>query len=54
MRIAICDDQKNERQKMIEALHSVIDHFSTDEFDNGSSLLESHAKIRMTSSFWIY
>lgn len=44
MRIAICDDQKNERQKMIEALHSVIDHFSTDEFDNGSSLLEGHAK----------
>ena len=44
MRIAICDDQKNERQKMIEALGSVIDHFSTNEFDNGSALLESHAK----------
>ena len=44
MRIAICDDQKNERQKMIEALHLVINHFSTDEFDNGSALLKSHAK----------
>lgn len=44
MRIAICDDQKNERQKVIEALGSVIDHFSTDEFDNGSALLKSHAK----------
>ena len=43
MRIAICDDQKNERQKMIEALGSVIDHFSTNEFDNGNALLESHA-----------
>ena len=44
MRIAICDDKKSERQKVIEALGSVIDHFSTDEFDNGSALLESHAK----------
>lgn len=44
MRIAICDDQKNERQKVIEALGSVLTNFSTDEFDNGNALLESHGK----------
>jgi len=43
MRIAICDDLKEERQKIIESLNSVIKDFSADEFENGHELLKSHA-----------
>ena len=42
MRIAICDDMKCERERIIEALDSVISDYSADEFDNGNELLESH------------
>lgn len=44
MRIAICDDLKEERQKTIAALKSVIGDFSADEFDDGAELLKSHAE----------
>ncbi|MGN0140890.1 MAG: LytR/AlgR family response regulator transcription factor [Roseburia sp.] len=42
MRIAICDDLKCERKKVIEALNSVISNISVSEFDDGNKLLESH------------
>ncbi len=42
MRIAICDDLKQERQKIIEAFNSVIRNFSVNEFDNGNELIKSH------------
>ena len=45
MRIAVCDDLKEERKKVIEALHSVIREFSADEFDDGEELLRCHALL---------
>lgn len=43
MRIAICDDQKSEREKVIEAFKSVIKDFSVNEFDDGNELVKSHS-----------
>lgn len=43
MRIAICDDLKSERQKVIEALNAVIKNFTVNEFSDGNELLKSHA-----------
>lgn len=42
MRIAVCDDEKSEREKAVTALKEVLRDFSADEFDNGNSLLKSH------------
>lgn len=42
MRIAICDNLRSERQRIIEALNSVIKNFSVNEFDDGNELLKSH------------
>lgn len=44
MRIAICDDQKIERTKMLEALETVSINFSIEEFEDGSMLLKKHAQ----------
>ncbi len=46
MRIAVCDDMKNERRRIREALNSVIKDFTLDEFDDGNELLKSHAAHR--------
>lgn len=43
MKIAVCDDLKGERQKIIEALNHVMNNFSVQEFDDGNELLKSHA-----------
>lgn len=43
MRIAICDDEKQERKKTIETVKSVADDFSVNEFDCGEELLKSHS-----------
>ncbi len=42
MRIAVCDDRKDERRMITEALKTVIKDFSADEFDDGNELLKSH------------
>ncbi len=42
MRIAVCDDVKCERQRVIEALNSIVPYYSIEEFHNGKDLLESH------------
>lgn len=43
MRIAICDDLKEERKKVIDALNSVIKNFSVNEFEDGNELLKNHS-----------
>lgn len=43
MRIAVCDDLKNDRAMIIEALNCVIKEFTVTEFDNGQELLNSHS-----------
>ena len=45
MRIAICDDLKEEHRKTIDALNSVIRNFSVNEFDNGNDLVRSHTAV---------
>lgn len=45
MRIAICDDEKIERQAIIDALNSVIKNFSVNEFDDGRELIKSHSML---------
>lgn len=45
MRIAVCDDISEERQKLSEALKSISPAFSISEFDNGDDLLKSHALL---------
>ncbi len=45
MRIAVCDDLKIERQKVKEALDSVMKNYTVTEFDDGNELLKSHALI---------
>ncbi len=42
MSIAVCDDRKDERHMITEALKTVIKDFSADEFDDGNELLKSH------------
>lgn len=42
MRIAVCDDEKAERRKIIDILASLLEDFSVNEFDGGAELLESH------------
>lgn len=44
MRIAICDDLKEEREKTKKALEYVIGDFSSDEFDDGEQLLKMHTE----------
>ncbi len=43
MRIAICDDVKEDRKSTFDALNSVIKNFSADEFESGKELVKSHA-----------
>lgn len=43
MRIAVCDDSKQERRNLIGALNRVIRNFTADEFENGDELLKAHA-----------
>ncbi len=45
MRIAVCDDVKTERQKVIEALKTVLKDFSINEFNDGNELIKSHAHL---------
>lgn len=42
MRIAVCDDKKADRQKLIEALRSAVGNVSVNEFEDGNELLCSH------------
>ena len=45
MRIAVCDDNKADRQKLIEALRSAVGNVSVNEFEDGNELLCSHAHL---------
>lgn len=45
MRIAVCDDKKADRQKLIEALRSAVGNVSVNEFEDGNELLCSHAHL---------
>lgn len=45
MRIAICDDQKADRETVITALKSILKNFSINEFDNAAELLRNHAAL---------
>lgn len=44
MRIAICDDLRQERQKLIDALNFVVRNISVSEFEDGNELLQSHER----------
>lgn len=44
MRIAVCDDVQSEREKVVEALASVIRNYTINEFDDGHILLENHVR----------
>lgn len=43
MKIAVCDDVREERLCIIDVLKSIIKEFSVDEFDDGGELLRSHS-----------
>lgn len=45
MRIAICDDQKEDREKEIQALKSVIRNFEIEEFEDGNKLVQHHMHV---------
>ena len=44
MRIAVCDDLREDRQRITEALGGIVKNCRADEFDDGTKLLESHFK----------
>ncbi len=43
MRIAICDDARSDRQRVITMIADMYPDVQTDEFDNGRLLADSHA-----------
>ena len=44
MRIAVCDDERVEREKTVAALGTVLSEFTVSEFESGDELVKSHGE----------
>ncbi|MEG2381381.1 MAG: response regulator [Oscillospiraceae bacterium] len=51
MKIAICDDLAQEREKLKESLSCFLKNSSVAEFENGNDLIEAHKKVKFDFIF---